>query len=78
MLVIIVVRNAVVSFQLIDTNGSHVKEENERLQLWVRVVVKTSNLKFHVVVWQIRQRIAAQGVSHVQHDDFSSFGQSRY
>ena len=50
----------------------------KELQLRVRVVVKTSNLKFHVVVWQIRQRIAAQSVSHVQHDDFSSFGQSRY
>ena len=54
--------------------------------LWqARVIVRTSNAKFLVVVWQTkflvvvwqtaRRRIELKGMSHVQHSYFSSFNQ---
>ena len=45
--------------------------------LWqARVIVRTSNAKFLVVVWQTaRRRIEQKGMPHVQHGYFSSFNQ---
>ena len=52
-----------VHFRLLGTNGFHVKGKNERyLQLQAHVVVRTSNINFHVVA---RRALHQKSVPHV-------------
>ena len=68
-----------VHFCLVDTNGIHVKAENERFTaagLRCRQNLKHEN--FTSSFGRLRQKFAPKSVPHVQHDYFSSFSQSNH